>query len=74
MLMGVLGGYYAWNGEWKNAVGVAAAFLVATLYQLVILLQAISDMIYDQTAIIAQDMFNEGEEFAHPDYPIEDDE
>jgi len=74
VVMGGLEAYYLYNKQYEIAVFLAATFLIVTLYQSVITLQQIRDMIYDQTAMIAQDMFNEDEEFAHPDYPIEDDE
>lgn len=74
MVMGSLGAYHLYNKEYGMVAFLAATFSTVTLAQLVIVLQNIRDTIYDQTAMMAQDMFDEDDEFDHPDYPIEDDE
>jgi hypothetical protein len=74
VVMGSLGAYHLYNREYAIVAFLAATFSTVTLAQLVIVLQDIRDTIYDQTTMMAQDMFGEDEEFDHPDYPIEDDD
>lgn len=74
MVMGSLGAYHLYNREYGMVAFLAATFSTVTLAQLVIVLQNIRDMIYDQTAMMAQDTFDGDEEFDHPDYPIEEED
>ena len=74
MLIGGLGVYFYCADDWKKAGGMALVFLIASLYYSVNALQNIRDTIYDQTAMMVQDMFDEDEEFDHPDYPIEEED